>query len=118
MSLARAPKFSSFVTGGILAAVMGASVFLAQDASAASTGFRQAVAEMAWEDDAVASYYRQNDYAPIWTADTPESAARRRALMQALEEASMHGLPDMSVRASELVEQMLSVRSTRDLGAV
>ncbi|ABF63951.1 Peptidoglycan-binding domain 1 [Ruegeria sp. TM1040] len=118
MPLARAPKFASFVTGGILAAVLGTTLLFAEKAEAASTGFRQAVAEMAWEDEAVSSYYRQNQYAPLWTADTPEATARRRALMQALEEASMHGLPDMSARAADLVEQMRNVRSTRDLGAV
>lgn len=118
MSLACAPKFSSLITGGLLAAVLGASVFFADDAAASSTGFRQAVAEMAWEDEAVASFYRETGYAPIWTADTPEAKARRQAFMQALEEASMHGLPDMSLRASELVAQMRNVRSTRDLGAV
>lgn len=118
MSLACAPKFSSLITGGLLAAVLGASVFFADDAAASSTGFRQAVAEMAWEDEAVASFYRETGYAPLWTADTPEAKARRQAFMQALEEASMHGLPDMSLRASELVAQMRNVRSTRDLGAV
>ena len=118
MSLACAPKFSSLITGGLLAAVLGASVFFADDAAASSTGFRQAVAEMAWEDEAVASFYRETGYAPLWTADTPEAKARRQAFMQALEEASMHGLPDMSLRASELVAQMRDVRSTRDLGAV
>ncbi|PRZ47962.1 L,D-transpeptidase family protein [Tritonibacter scottomollicae] len=118
MLLACAPKFSSLITGGLLAAVLGASVFFADDAAASSTGFRQAVAEMAWEDEAVASFYRETGYAPLWTADTPEAKARRQAFMQALEEASMHGLPDMSLRASELVAQMRNVRSTRDLGAV
>ncbi|WP_417839366.1 L,D-transpeptidase family protein [Tritonibacter scottomollicae] len=118
MSLACAPKFPSLITGGLLAAVLGASVFFADDAAASSTGFRQAVAEMAWEDEAVASFYRETGYAPLWTADTPEAKARRQAFMQALEEASMHGLPDMSLRASELVAQMRNVRSTRDLGAV
>jgi len=118
MSLACAPKFSSLITGGLLAAVLGASVFFADDAAASSTGFRQAVAEMAWEDESVASFYRETGYAPLWTADTPEAKARRQAFMQALEEASMHGLPDMSLRASELLAQMRNVRSTRDLGAV
>ena len=118
MSLACAPKFSSLITGSLLAAVMGVSVFFAGDVAASTTGFRQAVAELAWEDEAVASFYRETGYAPLWTADTPEAKARRQALMQALDEASMHGLPDMSIRASDLLTQMRNVRSTRDLGAI
>ncbi|WP_420002851.1 L,D-transpeptidase family protein [Arenibacterium sp. LLYu02] len=118
MSLARAPKLSSYLSGAVLAAVLGLSVLTASEASASSTGFRQAVAETAWENEAVAAYYRANGYEPLWTTQTPEAEARRRALLQALEEATMHGLPDMSAKAADLVAQMRAVRSTRDLGAV
>ncbi|TNJ40689.1 murein L,D-transpeptidase [Phaeobacter sp. B1627] len=118
MSPARAPHIRSYVTGSLMAAVFGVSMLLAGDATASTTGFRQAVAEMAWEDDSVAAYYRENGYEPLWTADTAEARSRRRALMQALDEASIHGLPDMSVRAANLIEQMRAARSTRDLGAV
>jgi len=118
MSRPCAAKFGSFLSGGLLAASLAFSPFTAEQASASSTGFRQAVAEMAWEDDAVAAFYRSNGYEPIWTADGDEAKARRRALMQALDEATMHGLPDRSPLAAELVEQMRAVRSTRDLGAV
>ncbi|MCJ8333889.1 MAG: hypothetical protein MJH10_06535, partial [Epibacterium sp.] len=38
----------------------------AQD-SAASAGFRQAIAEMAWEDEAVAGFYRSNGFKALWT---------------------------------------------------
>ncbi|NIZ14653.1 murein L,D-transpeptidase [Phaeobacter sp. HF9A] len=118
MSLAFAPKFTSLLTGSLLAAVIGCSSFSFNMAEASTTGFRQAVAEMAWEDDAVAAYYRQNNYEPLWTADTPAATARRSALMLALQEASQHGLPDMSARAADLLAQMSNIRSTRDLGAV
>ncbi len=118
MSLARAPKLSTSLTGGLLAAVLGLSVLCAAPVRAESAGFRQAVAEMAWESDAVAAFYRENGYAPLWTAQTPLADMRRRALLQALDEAEMHGLPDMSLRAADLIEQMRAVRSTRDLGAV
>ncbi|OIQ27819.1 MAG: murein L,D-transpeptidase [Alphaproteobacteria bacterium MedPE-SWcel] len=118
MSSARAPQIKSYVTGALLAAVFGASLILASGATASTTGFRQAVAEMAWEDDSVATFYRETGYEPLWTANTEEARSRRQALLQALEEASRHGLPDMSLRAADLIEQMRAARSTRDLGAV
>ena len=118
MSLPRTLKFRSFVSAGVLAAVLGVTTLAPSVSQASSTGFRQAVAEMAWENDAVATYYRENGYEPLWTATTDAAEARRRALLQALEEATQHGLPDMSVKAAALVEQMRNVRSTRDLGAV
>ncbi|KUP92635.1 L,D-transpeptidase family protein [Tritonibacter horizontis] len=118
MSQARAPKITSYVTAGLFAAGLGVALHWADAAEASTTGFRQAVAEMAWEDDSVAAFYRENNYDPIWTAQTDEARARRQALMQALDEASAHGLPDMSVVAARLIEQMRAVKSTRDLGAV
>ena len=91
----------------------------AQDsAAAASAGFRQAIAEMAWEDEAVAGFYRTNGFQPIWTGSDVISTQRRSALLQALSEASQHGLPDMTAKANALLDQMRTVQSTRDLGEV
>ena len=86
--------------------------------SAASAGFRQAIAEMAWEDEAVAGFYRSNGFQPIWTGADATSAQRRSALLRALSEASQHGLPDMTAKANALLDQMRTVQSTRDLGEV
>ncbi len=89
----------------------------AQD-SAASAGFRQAIAEMAWEDEAVAGFYRSNGFKAIWTGSDTSSAQRRSALLQALSEAPRHGLPDMTATVNALLSQMRSVQSTRQLAEI
>ena len=82
------------------------------------TAFKQAIAEAASVDDEVAAFYRQNDYQPIWTGAGDQDRARRAALLAALGNMSIHGLPDRSAEVAELTEQMQNARTTRDLGLV
>ncbi|MDE4131767.1 L,D-transpeptidase family protein [Phaeobacter sp. QD34_3] len=87
-------------------------------ATAKVTAFKQAVAAHASANDAVAQFYRENGYEPIWTGSDQASQLRRAALLRALEEASAHGLPDRSSLATGLIEQMRNARTVRDLGEV
>ena len=52
---------------------------------------RQSIAEAAAADEALVAFYRDRDFAPVWTG--PEDEARRTALVRALEKAGYHGLP-------------------------
>lgn len=67
-----------------------AALPLAADAQAFSAE-RQSIAEAAADDVALVAFYRDRDFAPVWTG--PDDAARRTALVRALEKASYHGLP-------------------------
>lgn len=78
--------------------------------------FRQAVAEAASTDDAVARFYRDNGYQAIWTGPDETSRQRRSALLAALSETRAHGLPDRSAEVSRLVQLMRQARTTRDFG--
>jgi murein L,D-transpeptidase YcbB/YkuD len=60
---------------------------------AQSTAFKQAVAEAASGDPALAEFYRVRDFAPLWTSSGDRS--RRAALLKALDTAWVHGLPEM-----------------------
>ncbi|MGR3759406.1 L,D-transpeptidase family protein [Roseobacteraceae bacterium NS-SX3] len=80
------------------------------------TAFKQAVAEAVSQHDAVAAFYRENGYQPLWTGSDAASQARRTALLHALEEAPMHGLPSLSAEADALAAQLADVRTVRDLG--
>ncbi|OUS36053.1 murein L,D-transpeptidase [Rhodobacterales bacterium 56_14_T64] len=82
------------------------------------TAFKQAIAEAASVDDEVAAFYRENDYQPIWTGAGDQDRARRAALLAALGNMSIHGLPDRSAEVAQLTEQMQNARTTRDLGLV
>lgn len=78
--------------------------------------FRQALAEAASKDDAIAAFYQTNGYTPIWTGDTEADTARRRALMLAIAEAPAHGLPAARYNGPALMEAMRKARSPRELG--
>ncbi len=60
-------------------------------ARAQITPFTQVVAAEATSDAAVAAFYRERDYQPIWTSAA--DAGRRQALFAALDGAAAHGLP-------------------------
>jgi murein L,D-transpeptidase YcbB/YkuD len=83
-----------------------------------SAAFRQAVAEAAARDPDVADYYRDTGYQPIWTGDGDGDHARRQALVRALSQAALHGLPETRYDLEGLMSQMAQVRSLRDLGQV
>ena len=115
--------FNSFVpnlkTSVFALAVVSAGLAVSpHDAAAQVTAFKQAVASSAAQSDAVAQFYRENGYAPLWTGGDDTSRERRMALLRALEEASMHGLPDRGRLAADLVEQMRNARTVRSLGEV
>jgi len=77
-------------TAAIGAAAL-AWVALGEPASAQVTAFKQAMAEAAASSDAIAQFYRETNYEPIWTGE--DDAERRQALMNAMALADDHGLP-------------------------
>jgi len=82
--------------------------------AAQSTAFRQAVAEAAAEDRAIAAFYRARDYAPVFTA--AEDPARRAALLSALATADDHGLPAARYDPAALRAAFAAAASDRDRG--
>jgi L,D-transpeptidase YcbB len=76
--------------------------------------FSQSVAAAASDDSAVAGYYRDSDYAPIWTGQGQE--ARRSALLAALAGASAHGLPASRYDPAVLIAAAKSARTEGDRG--
>jgi len=112
--------FAPKLRAGVFALVIGGlGVALgAPPAQAQVTAFKQAVAEAASSDDAVAAFYRENNYQPIWTGAGDMDRARRAALLQALGNISVHGLPDRSAEVASLTQQMRNARTMRDIGLV
>ena len=82
---------------------------MAQPATAQVTAYKQAIAEAASVDDAVAAFYRDNGYEAIWTGKDAASLARRAALIDALGGAASHGLPLSRYDPDALVAQMAGV---------
>lgn len=75
----------------VLAVLLSLSVLLPAPAAAYVTAFRQAIAEGVAQHDAMAEFYRDRGFEPIWTNEG--HVDRRRALLNALENAAHHGLP-------------------------
>lgn len=74
--------------------------------------FVQVVAAEASADDAVAAFYRANNYAPIWTDEA--SAARRAALFATLSRAGDHALPIARYDVAGLEALLMSARTEGD----
>jgi murein L,D-transpeptidase YcbB/YkuD len=55
------------------------------------SALRQAIAEASSTDESLATFYRAQDFQPIWTSSA--AIERRSALIAALEQADIHGLP-------------------------
>ncbi len=79
-----------------------------------SLAFRQALAEAASADPALAAFYRDRDYQPIWTSG--DDVARRAAFFAALERAGDHALPVARYDEAGLKEKFATVASERQRG--
>lgn len=78
------------------------------------TAFKQAVAESAHGNEAVATFYRTRDYKPVFTGQG--DARRRAALLRALETADTHGLPSTRYDPAQLKAAFKAAKSPRDRG--
>ena len=87
-------------------------------ATAQVTAFKQAIAETASPDDALATFYRENGYQPIWVGDDEDDLKRRAAFLQVLEVAGEHGLPADRYRPEDVRALLAGARSTRDRGRI
>ncbi len=76
--------------------------------------FQQALAEGVAQNAALRAFYRDTDFAPLWTG--AEHAARRSALVSALAQAAEHGLPAQRYDLPGLLAAFQAVESERDRG--
>jgi len=87
-------------------------------ADAQVTAFKQGVAESAYGRDALATMYRERDYAPLWTSDDAAGRARRAMLLDAMRNVDVHGLPPSRYDPSDLIARMNAADTARELGAL
>ncbi|MEM6386626.1 MAG: L,D-transpeptidase family protein [Pseudomonadota bacterium] len=85
-------------------------------AEAQVTAFLQSVAETAASDREIAAFYRENGYQPIWTGDNPRAQMRREALLTALQDVELHGLPAARYDLGTLSVDLRQITSDRALG--
>ncbi len=97
-----------------MAVAGGSAMMLPNLANAAVTAFKQGVAEAASSDDDLARFYREANYAPIWTGEG--DAVRRSSLLNALHLAGDHGLPSGRYTQEAFVRLFSDVDSARSRG--
>ena len=114
MSVAVRLRCGVAIFAAFLALAPGAGAAQSALQGATISGFTQAIAEQAAADQALAAFYAQRDYAPIWT--TGADAARRGALLRALDGAAAHGLPASRYDAEGLRTRFAAIRSERERG--
>lgn len=103
-SFGRIAAYSAFAAAAGLPTIAAAEV----------TAFRQAVAEAAARDDDLAAFYRARDFQGIWSGDG--AMERRNALLTALEDSHLHGLPTGRYGLEALVAQLFNARTGADKG--
>ncbi len=103
---------------GLFLAAMIAFLLAAPAAFAQSgvTAFKQAVAEAAARDEALAAFYRARAFEPIWTGEDADDRARRAALVAAVGETDLHGLPRGRYDAQQVTALLRGVTSQRERG--
>jgi len=79
----------------VLSALFAVFLFFAggTPASAQVTAYKQSIAEAAADDPAIAAFYQERGYKPIWTGKGNRDKQRRTALLAAYRGATNHGLP-------------------------
>lgn len=97
-----------------LPTVVPAQTTVAFEVGSRAGAFSVAVAEAASGDSSVEDFYRETNYAPIWTAD--DQAGRRRALLAVLSKAGAHGLPIRRYDPSRLIAAFRAARTEGDRG--
>jgi len=103
-----APMAFGLPTGGF------AQTPIAFQAGSQIDAFSQAVAEAANSDSSVAKFYRETNFAPIWTAE--DQAGRRSALLAVLAQAGAHGLPVVRYAPADLIAAFRAARTEGDRG--
>ncbi len=89
-------------------------VIFATPASSQSLAFKQAVATASARDEAIATFYKERNYKPIWTGNGDRQ--RRRAFLDAVSKASDHGLPIGRYDADQLKRDLGSFKSAKARG--
>lgn len=89
-----------------------------QQADAQTTAFRQAVAEGAARDDALAEFYRAREFEGMWTGNTRADRTRRNALLAAFASAGDHGLPAAEYDPNALMAHLSAATTPAQQGAM
>jgi len=78
--------------------------------------YKQALAETVARDPALAAFYRERNYLPVWTGASDADTARLRALLWAVARAGDHALPASRYDPEAILAALRSVSNERARG--
>ncbi len=111
LSSSRQMRGSIAAAGLFLLAMTVAQLFVAFPSNAQSVAFKQAVAQAAAKDKAIAAFYKARNYKPIWTGNS--DGQRRRAFIEVLKRAPDNGLPQGRYDAASMRQDFSGFKSAR-----
>ncbi len=97
-------------------AVLFAFTISGAPADAQVTAFKQAVAQAASNDEALAEFYKARKYKSIWTGRVGKDGQRRKAFLAALTKAGNHGLPIKRYDPKVIKAQLKAAKTGQDRG--
>ena len=106
------------LTSILIAALVALVSLPANEAQAQVTAFRQAVAETAARDEALAAFYRERGFDGIWTGEDRAARDRRNALMATFAEAAAHGLPADRYNPDRIMAELRAAATPAQQGAM
>ncbi|KPU84051.1 peptidoglycan-binding protein [Marinosulfonomonas sp. PRT-SC04] len=80
------------------------------------TAYKQAVAQAAASDKALAEFYQARKYKSIWTGRAGKDGQRRKAFLSALSKAGIHGLPINRYDPKVIKAQLRAAITDKDRG--
>ena len=106
----------SRTTSAVGAAAITVFTVLSGPVFAQVTAFKQAVAQTAAQDEDIAAFYRDTDYAPVWTGPDASHRDRRAELLRALANARSHGLPEAKYDSRDLLDELAEADTAWERG--
>lgn len=97
-------------------AVLFAFTMTGAPADAQVTAYKQAVAQAASSDEALAAFYKARKYKSIWTGRVGKDGQRRKAFLAALTKAGNHGLPIKRYDPKVIKAQLKAAKTGQDRG--
>ena len=92
------------------------ALLFSTELAAQTIGFKQSLAQYTVSHRSISGFYRARDYRSFWTGPTAQERARLEALITALVDADMHGLPKARFNAEIIVSKLRAANSQSALG--
>ena len=92
------------------------ALLFSTELAAQTIGFKQSLAQYTVSHRSISGFYRARDYRSFWTGPTAQERARLEALINALVDADMHGLPKARFNAEIIVSKLRAANSQSALG--